>query len=162
MKHFAKFRPLICRKSGHKKFHEKSSTFSTRNETKFFHRKILGVGAPRFSRRSFQNEMRLKFRELQTCPNSHLPARDASKDQNKNAQIRALTSSSVNSKQELTYTNSRPLMEETPVEDLHAAGGANSGRFGVRWSFLLTARSFYLQLVIVTKGESTVSKKDEP
>ena len=29
-KHFADFRPLISRKTGRKKFHEKSSTFSTR------------------------------------------------------------------------------------------------------------------------------------
>ena len=43
-KHFADFRPLISRKSGCKKFHEKSSTFFTRNETKFFHREILGRG----------------------------------------------------------------------------------------------------------------------
>ena len=43
-KHFADFRRLISRKSGRKKFHEKSCTFSTRDETKFFHREILGVG----------------------------------------------------------------------------------------------------------------------
>ena len=44
---FADFRPLISRKRGRKKFHEKSSTFSTRDETKFFHREILGVGGPK-------------------------------------------------------------------------------------------------------------------
>ena len=38
-KHFADFR----RKSGRKKFDEKSSTFSTRDEAKFFHSEILGV-----------------------------------------------------------------------------------------------------------------------
>ena len=44
----ADFRPLISRKSGRKRFHEKSSTFSTMDEAKFFHREILGVGgAPR-------------------------------------------------------------------------------------------------------------------
>ena len=48
-KNFANFRPLIFRKSGRKKFHEKSSTFSTRDETKFFHRKILGGGCPKKS-----------------------------------------------------------------------------------------------------------------
>ena len=41
---FADFRPLISKKSGRKKFHGKSSTFSTRDETKFFHHEILGVG----------------------------------------------------------------------------------------------------------------------
>ena len=46
-KNFADFRPLISRKSGRKKFHEKSPTFSTRDETKFFHREILGVGGPK-------------------------------------------------------------------------------------------------------------------
>ena len=45
-KKFADFRPLISRKSGRRKFHEKSSTFSTRDETKFFHSEILGVGGP--------------------------------------------------------------------------------------------------------------------
>ena len=40
----ADFRPLIFRKSGCKKFHEKFSTFSTRDETKFFHPEILGGG----------------------------------------------------------------------------------------------------------------------
>ena len=45
-KNVADFRPLISRKSGRKKFHEKSSTFSTRDETKLFHREILRVGAP--------------------------------------------------------------------------------------------------------------------
>ena len=45
-KTFAYFRPLISRKSGRKKFHEKSSTCSTRGETNFFHREILGVGGP--------------------------------------------------------------------------------------------------------------------
>ena len=43
-KNFADFRPLISRKSGRKKFHEKSSTYSTKDETKFFHREILGSG----------------------------------------------------------------------------------------------------------------------
>ena len=38
--------------------------------------------------------------------------------------------SSVSSEQEQTYTNSHPLVEDTPAEDLLAAGGANSGRFG--------------------------------
>ena len=47
-KNFADFRPLISRKSGYKKFHEKSSTFSTRDETKFFHREILGGGCPNY------------------------------------------------------------------------------------------------------------------
>ena len=41
-RNFADFRPLISRKSGRKKFHEKSM----RDETKFFHREILGVGGP--------------------------------------------------------------------------------------------------------------------
>ena len=45
-KKFADFRPWISRKSGRKKFHEKSSTVSTRAETKFFHSEILGVGCP--------------------------------------------------------------------------------------------------------------------
>ena len=45
-KQFAGLRPLISRKSGRKKLHEKSSTFSTRDETKFFHSKILGVVGP--------------------------------------------------------------------------------------------------------------------
>ena len=46
-KNFADFRLLISRKSGCKKFHEKSSTFSTRDETKFFHCEILGGGCPK-------------------------------------------------------------------------------------------------------------------
>ena len=46
-KHFADSRPLISRKSGRKKLHEKPSTFSTREETKFFHSEILGVGGPK-------------------------------------------------------------------------------------------------------------------
>ena len=47
-KNFAEFRPLISRKSGRKKFHKKSSTFSTRDETKFFHREILGGGRKKY------------------------------------------------------------------------------------------------------------------
>ena len=45
-KNFADFRPLITRKSVCKKFDEKSSTFSTRDETQFFHREILEGGCP--------------------------------------------------------------------------------------------------------------------
>ena len=48
-KNFADFCPLISRKSSRKKFHAKSSTFSTRDEGKFFHREILGVGGPNVS-----------------------------------------------------------------------------------------------------------------
>ena len=72
-------------------------------------------------------------RELQTCPNSHLPARDAPKDRDKHVQIRAPTPSSVSFEQEQTYTNSHPDVENPAAEDLLAAGGANSGRFGARW-----------------------------
>ena len=36
-KTFAKFRPSIYRENGRKKFHEKSSTFSTVHKIKFFH-----------------------------------------------------------------------------------------------------------------------------
>ena len=72
----------------------------------------------------------INIRGLQTRPNSHLPAREAPKDQNRHVQIRAPKPSSVSSEQEQTYTNSHPLVEETPAEDLLAAGGANSGRFG--------------------------------
>ena len=43
-------------------------------------------------------------REIQTRPNSHLPARDAPKDQNKHVQIRAPKPSSTSSEQEQTYT----------------------------------------------------------
>ena len=71
-------------------------------------------------------------RGLQTRPNSHLPAREARKDQNRHVQIRAPKPSFVSSDQEQTYTNSHPLVEDTPAEDLLAAGGANSGRFGAR------------------------------
>ena len=42
-KFFAKFRPSISRRSGRKKFHEKSMTNSTSHETKFFHRETLGA-----------------------------------------------------------------------------------------------------------------------
>ena len=48
------------------------------------------------------------------------------KDQNKHVQIRAPVSSSVCSEQEQTYTNSHPLVEDTPAKDLLAAQGANS------------------------------------
>ena len=41
------FALLISRKSGREKFHEMSSAFSTRAETKFFHCEILGVGGPK-------------------------------------------------------------------------------------------------------------------
>ena len=44
---FAHFHPLISMKSGYTKFHEKSSTYSTRDKATFFHRKILGVGGPK-------------------------------------------------------------------------------------------------------------------
>ena len=37
------FRPSFSRRSGRKKFHEKSSTNSTGHETKFFHHETLGV-----------------------------------------------------------------------------------------------------------------------
>ena len=40
---FAEFRPLISRRSGRKKFHEKLSTISASRETKFFHRETLGA-----------------------------------------------------------------------------------------------------------------------
>ena len=46
-KKIADFHSLISRKSGRKKFHEKSFTFSTRDETKIYHREILGVGGPK-------------------------------------------------------------------------------------------------------------------
>ena len=36
-KFFADFRPSISRENGRKKFHEKSSTFSTVHKIKFFH-----------------------------------------------------------------------------------------------------------------------------
>ena len=36
---------VISRKSGRNKFHGKLSRHSTRDETKFFHREILGVGS---------------------------------------------------------------------------------------------------------------------
>ena len=42
-KFLADFRPSISKKSGRKKFHEKSSTNSTSHETKFFHCKTLGA-----------------------------------------------------------------------------------------------------------------------
>ena len=73
------------------------------------------------------------FSGLQTRPNSHLPVREAPKDQNRHVQIRAPKPSSVSSEQEQTYINSHSLVEDTPAEDLLAAGGANSGRFGARW-----------------------------
>ena len=56
-KKIADFRPLISRKSGCKKFHEKPSTFSTRDETKFFHREILGGGCPKYSNRFGENSV---------------------------------------------------------------------------------------------------------
>ena len=46
-KNFADFCPSISRKSDRKNFHKKTSTFSTRDETKFFHREILGGGCPK-------------------------------------------------------------------------------------------------------------------
>ena len=55
-------------------------------------------------------------------PNSHLPAREAPKDQNKHVQIRASTPSSVSSKQEQTYTNSHP------PRGRHPSGGPSSQR----------------------------------
>ena len=42
-KFFADFRPSISRKSGCKKFHEKSSTNFAGRETKFFNRETLGA-----------------------------------------------------------------------------------------------------------------------
>ena len=36
-KFFADFRPSISRENGRKKFHEKSSTFATVHQIKFFH-----------------------------------------------------------------------------------------------------------------------------
>ena len=36
------------------------------------------------------------------------------------------------SEQEQAHTNSQPLVEDTPAEDLPAAGGADWGRFGDR------------------------------
>ena len=56
-------------------------------------------------------------RELQTRPNSHLPARDAPKDQNKHVRSRAPTPSSVSSEQEQTYTNSHPPVEDAPKSE---------------------------------------------
>ena len=44
-KSFADFRASISRKSGHKKFHEKSSTNSTSRDTNFFHGERLWEGA---------------------------------------------------------------------------------------------------------------------
>ena len=49
-KNVADFLPLISRKCGRKKFHEKSSTLPTRDKTEFFHGEILGVGGPNTSR----------------------------------------------------------------------------------------------------------------
>ena len=85
--------------------------------------------------RGFSN--RPCFRELETRPNLHLPAREAPKDQNKHVQIRAPEPSSISSEQEQTYTNSHPLVEDAPAEDLLAARGANSGRFGARRLFAM-------------------------
>ena len=68
--------------------------------------------------------------KLQTRPNSHIHAREAPNDQNRHVQIRAPTPSSVSSKQEQTYTNAHPLVEDTQAEDLLAMAGAKLGRFG--------------------------------
>ena len=48
-KNFADFCPLISRKSGGKKFHKKSSTFSTRDETKLLSPRDSGRGVPQRS-----------------------------------------------------------------------------------------------------------------
>ena len=74
--------------------------------------------------------VKTKISRLQTRPNSHLLAREAPKDQNRHVQIRTPKPSFASSEQEQTYTNSHPLVEDTPAQDLLAAGGANSGRFG--------------------------------
>ena len=63
-----------------------------------------------------------QFRELQTCPNLHLSDPDAPKDQNRHVQIFTPRPSSASAKQEQTYPNSHPLVEDTPAEDLPAAG----------------------------------------
>ena len=78
------------------------------------------------------------FRELQACPNSHLPTRDESddpKDQNKHAQIHTPTPSSVSSEEEQTHTNSHP-------HGIHPSGGPTRGegcKFGYVWSPLICA-----------------------
>ena len=53
-------------------------------------------------------------RDLQTSPNSHLPARDAPKDQNEHLLVCTPKPSSVSSEQQQTYPNSHPLVEDIP------------------------------------------------
>ena len=62
-----------------------------------------------------------------------LPARDAPKGQNKHVQIRTPTPLSVSSEQEQTYTNSRPVVEDTPAGGSIGSGGC---KFGWVWSQL--------------------------
>ena len=50
-KFFADFRPSISRENGRKKFHEKSSTFATAHQIKFFHCcNSGGLGAQRYEK----------------------------------------------------------------------------------------------------------------
>ena len=74
----------------------------------------------------------------------HLPARDASKDQNEHVQSCAPAPSSVSSEQEHTYTNSHPLVEDAPAEDLLAVRSALSGGFGAR-CFLLKPKKLEVE-----------------
>ena len=85
----------------------------------FFRGRILQAGDPR------------KVRGLQTRPNSHLPAREAPKDQNRHVQIRAPKPSCVSSEQEQTYTNSRPSWKTPQRRTYSRRGGC---KFGWVWS----------------------------
>ena len=57
--------------------------------------------------------------------------------------------SSVSTEQEQIYPDSHPLVEDTPAEDLLAAGGANSGRFSARCIFYMRqALGFFWPLTL--------------
>ena len=61
---------------------------------------------------------------VQICTYPHeTPRKSLSERPNKHVQIRAPTPPSVSSEQEQTYTNSHPLVEDTPAEGLPAARG---------------------------------------
>ena len=61
-KFFADFRPSISRENGRKKFHEKSSTFSTVHQIKFFHCCNSGGLGAQFLRRVLETAFKKVLR----------------------------------------------------------------------------------------------------